>query len=105
MATYITKQQKAVLECIAQHHDECVSVNDLLEQLRRRGEAVGVATVYRQLEKLDNSQLIAKVKEVQDSFKKLSEASNTFSNLMSGIKNFFSSVGNFFSNLFGGKKN
>ena len=61
MATYITKQQKAVLECIAQHHDECVSVNDLLKQLRRRGEAVGVATVYRQLEKLEKQGHIHKV--------------------------------------------
>ncbi len=54
MATYITKQQKAVLQCIAAHHGECVSANTLLDELRRGGESVGLATVYRQLEKLEH---------------------------------------------------
>ena len=68
MATYITKQQKAVLECIALHHDECVSVNALLEQLRSRGETVGVATVYRQLEKLEKQGHIHKVVTEEGAF-------------------------------------
>ncbi len=109
-ATEIVNALKEIL-------DETVTMTDaeLLEEIKQianeyavnltDSQAQQLLELVRQLEKLDNSQLIAKVKEVQDSFKKLSEASNTFSNLMSGIKNFFSSVGNFFSNLFGGKKN
>lgn len=53
MATYITKQQQAVLACIASHRGECVSANLLLDELRRGGESIGLATVYRQLEKLE----------------------------------------------------
>lgn len=54
MATYITKQQRAVLACIAAHRGECVSANTLLDELRRGGESVGLATVYRQLERLEH---------------------------------------------------
>ncbi|MBQ1804557.1 MAG: transcriptional repressor, partial [Oscillospiraceae bacterium] len=53
MATYITKQQKAVLTCIASHREQCVTAAELVEELRSSGEQVGLATVYRQLEKLE----------------------------------------------------
>jgi uncharacterized protein YpuA (DUF1002 family) len=108
-ATEIVNALKEIL-------NETVTMTDgeLLEEIRQianqydveltESQAQQLLQLVRQLEKLDNSQLIAKVKEVQESFKKLSETANTFSNVMSGIKNFFASVGNFFSNLFGGKK-
>ena len=51
--TYITKQQKAVLTCIEKHRDECVSAAVIEGELRTQGEKVGLATVYRQLEKLE----------------------------------------------------
>ena len=47
MATYATKQHKAVLACIASHRGECVSANALLDELRRSGASIGLATVYR----------------------------------------------------------
>ena len=108
-ATEIVNALKEIL-------NETVTMTDgeLLEEIRQianqydveltESQAQQLLQLVRQLEKLDNNQLIAKVKEVQESFKKLSETANTFSNVMSGIKNFFASVGNFFSNLFGGKK-
>lgn len=53
MASYCTKQQKAVHERLSAHRDACVSAQRLADELRAQGEGVGVATVYRQLEKLE----------------------------------------------------
>lgn len=61
MATYITKQQKAVLACIAAHSEQCVTAAELVEELRSSGEQVGLATVYRQLEKLERQGHVHKV--------------------------------------------
>lgn len=61
MATYATKQHKAVLACIASHRGECVSANALLDELRRSGESIGLATVYRQLERLERQGTVHKV--------------------------------------------
>lgn len=68
MATYITKQQKAVLSCIAAHRGECVSANTLLDELRREGAPVGLATVYRQLEKLERQGHIHKAVTEEGAF-------------------------------------
>lgn len=73
MATYITKQQKAVLSCIAAHRDKCVSANELLDELRRAGESVGMATVYRQLEKLERQGHIHKVMTEEGAFYRFCE--------------------------------
>ena len=51
--TYTTRQQKAVLAHIEAHRDACVSAQTLADELRAEGERVGVATVYRQLDKLE----------------------------------------------------
>ena len=61
MASYTTKQQKAVLECIASFAGRTVSAGEIVEELHRRGEAVGVATVYRQLEKLEQRGSVHKI--------------------------------------------
>ena len=49
---YQTKQQQAVLQCLQHRSEECLSAADLSEELRRSGLTVGLATVYRQLDKL-----------------------------------------------------
>ena len=49
---YQTKQQQAVLHCLEQRGDECLTAADLAVDLRREGCTVGLATVYRQLDKL-----------------------------------------------------
>ena len=46
---YMTKQQQAVLACIRGCADG-VGATELTELLHRQGEAVGLTTVYRQLE-------------------------------------------------------
>ena len=48
---YHTMQQ-AVLHCLEQRREESLSAVELAEELRRLGCAVGLATIYRQLEKL-----------------------------------------------------
>ncbi len=61
MATYITRQQKAVLACIAAHREQSVTAAALVDELRGLGEQVGLATVYRQLEKLERQGHVHKV--------------------------------------------
>ncbi|MFQ6977318.1 MAG: metal ABC transporter solute-binding protein, Zn/Mn family [Oscillibacter sp.] len=50
MATYTTKQQKAVLDCLSERADSPVSAAAIVDALREQGEHIGIATVYRQLE-------------------------------------------------------
>ena len=61
MATYTTKQQKAVLECLLSCAGAPVSAPALVEALHERGEHIGIATVYRQLEKLERQGSVHKV--------------------------------------------
>ena len=55
--SYSTKQQQAVLQCLEQCSEEPISAAALAEQLRLSGNPVGLATVYRQLEKLEQAVL------------------------------------------------
>lgn len=77
MATYATKQQKAVLECIALHKSECVSANEIVDELHRGGENVGMATVYRQLEKLEKQGHIHKVMTEEGAFYRFCDHDNS----------------------------
>lgn len=56
---YITKQSRAVLRCLESR--ETLSAAELAETLRRQGETVGLATVYRQLERLAAEGLVHRV--------------------------------------------
>ena len=58
---YQTKQQQAVLHCLQLRAEECLSAADLSEELRHGGLTVGLATVYRQLDKLTQQGLVHKV--------------------------------------------
>ena len=58
---YQTKQQQAVLRCLQSRAEECLSAADLSEDLRQSGLTVGLATVYRQLDKLTQQGLVHKV--------------------------------------------
>ena len=55
---YQTKQQQAVLRCLLERAEECLSAADLAEDLRQSGLTVGLATVYRQLDKLTQQGLV-----------------------------------------------
>ena len=58
--TYMTRQQKAVLSCIESFHGGA-SATELAELLHARGESVGLTTVYRQLDKLQEQGLVHKI--------------------------------------------
>ena len=65
---YITKQYQAILHCLEQRPDESLTAADLAEDLRRAGCPVGLATIYRQLEKLEAAGRIHKVHTEEGSF-------------------------------------
>ena len=58
---YQTKQQQAVLHCLRARAEECISAAELSENLRHEGLTVGLATVYRQLEKLEASSFFVNI--------------------------------------------
>ncbi len=60
--SYITKQQQAVLHCLEQRADEALTAAELAEDLHQAGESVGLATIYRQLEKLEHTGRIHKIR-------------------------------------------
>ena len=58
---YLTKQHQAVLRCLEERQDEAVTAAVLAEDLRRKGQAVGLSTVYRQLERLAGQGLVHRI--------------------------------------------
>ena len=58
--TYMTKQQRAVLDCLRGTQDGC-NATELCEALHRKGEQVGLTTVYRQLERLEKQGMVHKI--------------------------------------------
>ena len=58
---YTTKQHQAILRCLEQRPEEALSANQLAEDLRREGCPVGLATIYRQLDRLEQSGHIHKL--------------------------------------------
>lgn len=58
---YSTKQQQAVLCCLESRPGESMTAVTMAEELRRRGCPVGLATIYRQLDKLERLGRIHKV--------------------------------------------
>lgn len=65
---YTTKQQQAVLHCLEQRPQEALSAADLAAGLRQSGQPVGLATVYRQLEKLEAAGRIHRVQTEEGAF-------------------------------------
>lgn len=59
--SYTTKQYQAILHCLEQQPEEALTAADLAEHLRQSGCPVGLATIYRQLEKLESTGRIHKV--------------------------------------------
>lgn len=65
---YSTKQQQAILACLEQKQGQPVSAADLAAELRQDGIPVGLATVYRQLERLESGGCIHKINTEQGSY-------------------------------------
>ena len=60
--TYTTRQYQAVLDCLERHPDAALTAADLAEALRQESHPVGLATIYRQLEKLEAAGRIHRVR-------------------------------------------
>ena len=58
--TYHTQQQQAILSFVSQQ-ENCFTAAELSEALRAAGEKVGLATIYRQLEKLEKSGMLQRI--------------------------------------------
>lgn len=58
---YTTRQHQAILRCLAQRGEEPLSAAELAEALRAAGCPVGLATVYRQLGKLEAAGCVHRV--------------------------------------------
>ena len=58
---YVTKQYQAVLQCVQSRGADAFTAAELTEDLRHTGHPVGLATVYRQLEKLAAAGMVHKV--------------------------------------------
>lgn len=61
MPGYTTKQQKTIRDCLIASGDRSVTAVEIMEMLHQRGQRVGIATVYRQLEKLEKLGSVHKV--------------------------------------------
>ena len=59
--TYMTRQQRAVLEGVKASPEGCATAAELTEQLHREGQTIGLTTVYRQLERLAQQGSVHKV--------------------------------------------
>ena len=59
--TYQTRQLAALMACIRSHHDGYLTVKGLMEQLDEAGSPMGLATIYRQMEKLEQQGLVHRV--------------------------------------------
>ena len=66
--SYTTKQQQAVLRCLEQRQGEPLTAADLAQDLRQEGCPVGLATIYRQLEKLTLTGQVHKINTAEGAF-------------------------------------
>ncbi len=57
---YRTKQRELVLDCLRRHADAYLTAKQVEDELQRQGSAVGLATVYRNLERLEEDGLVAR---------------------------------------------
>ena len=58
---YQTKQQRSVLRCLEERPEEAMTAGAIAELLRQEGRAVSLATIYRQLERLERQGCLHRV--------------------------------------------
>lgn len=58
---YVTKQRQAILRALERQGEHPAAAPELAETLRREGRTVGLATIYRQLDRLEETGLVHKV--------------------------------------------
>ena len=58
---YRTRQKEQILSCIRMNADNYITILELSEKLEDNGDKVGLTTIYRNLEKLEQEGEIARV--------------------------------------------
>lgn len=58
---YQTKQQQSIIACMKESMEDYIQIIELLEKLKLKGIHVGVATAYRNLNKLVEAGMVRKV--------------------------------------------
>lgn len=58
---YKTKQQMAILDCLKVHGKNYVTVVEIEKYLKEKNCSVGVTTIYRHLEKLEQDGVVARI--------------------------------------------
>lgn len=66
--TYNTKQRQAVLRCLELRPEEALTAGEIAELLRQAQCPVGLATVYRQLEQLEQAGHIHRIDTGEGAF-------------------------------------
>ena len=59
--TYHTRQQKVILKCMEQMESGYITAGQIAEYLKNQGEAVGLTTVYRHLERFQKEGIVRKI--------------------------------------------
>ena len=59
-SVYKTRQREELLEYLISVQGEHITVNDIRDYFAARNNAIGVATIYRQLEKMVNEGIVTK---------------------------------------------
>lgn len=57
---YKTKQKELILDCIRMHQGAFITIKDITAALKEQGAKVGTATIYRNLDKLEEEGIIAR---------------------------------------------
>ena len=58
---YTTRQRKAILDYLTARPEELFSAEELMLALREAGENIGLATVYRNLDKLASQDILTRI--------------------------------------------
>ena len=58
---YHTKQQKVILDCLVQSGEGYLTAGQIAAYLKKRGETVGLTTIYRQLERFEKDGVVHKI--------------------------------------------
>lgn len=58
--TYHTRQQDAILQYMEQNRDGCITVGQIADYLKERGESVGLTTIYRHLNRFMQEGILRK---------------------------------------------
>lgn len=57
---YKTKQKELILECIRMHQGSFITIKDIVAALKDQNAKVGTATIYRNLDKLEEEGIIVR---------------------------------------------